>query len=330
MSRVIAPDSVNQSTIVRIVNSSTGLPETGVTQATAGLAFNYRREGGVVVSIASLSDLSALDDTHADGGLLHVGDGYYRLDVPDAAWAAGAAGVLITGTATGMVVIGAYHPLDALVADPVSLTDGAITAAKIAAEAFSAAKFAADTITAFQSGISTTSALSAVASDVLTVLGFIDTEIAAILTDTDTTIPAQIAALNNLDSAGVQTACNAALVALHLDHLLAATYDPAAKPGAADALLNEVVENDAGISRLTANALEQVFATTLAEITGIADAPATPTLRQAIMLLYMWRRNKYQVTASERRLHNDAGTEVLDAPVSDDATTYTHDKYTDP
>lgn len=43
----------------------------------------------------------------------------------------------------------------------------------------------------------------------------------------------------------------------HLDHLLAVTYDPASKPGAADALLNELVESDAGVARFTANALEQ-------------------------------------------------------------------------
>jgi len=48
-----------------------------------------------------------------------------------------------------------------------------------------------------------------------------------------------------------------ALVAIHLDHLLSATYDPASKPGAADALFNEIVENDGGVSRYTANALEE-------------------------------------------------------------------------
>ena len=42
-----------------------------------------------------------------------------------------------------------------------------------------------------------------------------------------------------------------------LDHLLAADYDPASKPGVATALLNELVENDGGVSRFTSNALEQ-------------------------------------------------------------------------
>jgi hypothetical protein len=55
----------------------------------------------------------------------------------------------------------------------------------------------------------------------------------------------------------VESEANDALVAVHLDHLLAADYDPASKPGVATALLNELVENDGGVSRYTANALEQ-------------------------------------------------------------------------
>jgi hypothetical protein len=59
---------------------------------------------------------------------------------------------------------------------------------------------------------------------------------------------------------------------LHLDHLLAVTYDPASKPGAADALLNEIVENDGGVSRFTENSLEQAPSGTGASATTIADA----------------------------------------------------------
>lgn len=56
--------------------------------------------------------------------------------------------------------------------------------------------------------------------------------------------------------AEVQSEVQDALEANHLDHLLAQTYDPASKPGAADALLNELVGNDGGVSQFTANALE--------------------------------------------------------------------------
>jgi hypothetical protein len=43
--------------------------------------------------------------------VLHIGDGYYRLDLPDAAVASGVDGVMVGGTVTGMVVIGCYVPL---------------------------------------------------------------------------------------------------------------------------------------------------------------------------------------------------------------------------
>lgn len=62
-----------------------------------------------------------------------------------------------------------------------------------------------------------------------------------------------------------------ALVDNHLDHLFKTTYDPASKPGTADALLNELIESDGGVSRYTANALEQAPSASLT-LAGIADA----------------------------------------------------------
>ena len=62
--------------------------------------------------------------------------------------------------------------------------------------------------------------------------------------------------------------------------------------------------------------------TVLAEITAATDVPATPTARQALMLLYMMARNNSQATATERRVLNNAGTEILDATMSDDGTTF--------
>lgn len=57
----------------------------------------------------------------------------------------------------------------------------------------------------------------------------------------------------------VQSEVQDAIEANHLDHLLAADYDPASKPGVETALLNELIESDGGISRFTANALEQAL-----------------------------------------------------------------------
>jgi hypothetical protein len=110
MTRDISPGSTNISSTVRFLDSGAGTPEEGVTKDTAGLALWYRREAATKTAITP-SDLTTLADAHSDGGMLHVDDGYYRIDVPDAAFASGSDGVMIGGTATGMIVIGAYHPL---------------------------------------------------------------------------------------------------------------------------------------------------------------------------------------------------------------------------
>lgn len=110
MSRPITKGSADQSTVIRIVDSFDGTPETGVTSATSGLDLKYRREGAAAVSLTE-SDLAAVDSAHSDGGMIHIGAGYYRVDLPDAAVATGVDGVLIFGTVTGMVVIGAFHRL---------------------------------------------------------------------------------------------------------------------------------------------------------------------------------------------------------------------------
>ncbi|HCZ49800.1 MAG TPA: hypothetical protein DCZ11_12470 [Gammaproteobacteria bacterium] len=72
--------------------------------------------------------------------------------------------------------------------------------------------------------------------------------------------------------AEVQSEVQDAIEANHLDHLLAVTYDPASKPGAADARLNELVENDGGVARYTANALEQAPSGSGPTAADIADA----------------------------------------------------------
>jgi hypothetical protein len=67
----------------------------------------------------------------------------------------------------------------------------------------------------------------------------------------------------------------------------------------------------------------------LSELTGATDIPATPTIPQALMLLYMRERNDFQSTTSERRILNDAGVEVLDAPMSDNGAVFSQGKLTD-
>jgi uncharacterized phage infection (PIP) family protein YhgE len=53
---------------------------------------------------------------------------------------------------------------------------------------------------------------------------------------------------------------------------------------------------------------------------------ATPTVRTALMLLYMLARNKLTTTSSELGVYNDAGTKISKKTLSDDGTTYTETK----
>jgi hypothetical protein len=114
--RRVKAGTTDVSVTIRIVDSTDGTPETAVTSATSGLDLWYRREGAAAVDLTE-ADLSALTDAHSDGGLLHIADGFYRLDLPDAACASGVSGVQIGGTVTGMVVLAPYIELGATAAD---------------------------------------------------------------------------------------------------------------------------------------------------------------------------------------------------------------------
>jgi len=117
--------TVDVSVVIRIIDSTDGTPETGVVWNTAGIDLQYRREGEASTAIVEAT-LAALTTAHTDGGFLHIGNGYYRLDLPDAACAAGAVGVLIHGIVTGMVVIGCYIQLVAV--DPFDTVRMGLTA----------------------------------------------------------------------------------------------------------------------------------------------------------------------------------------------------------
>lgn len=92
--------------------------------------------------------------------------------------------------------------------------------------------------------------------------------------------------------AEVQSEVQDAIEANHLDHLLAVTYDPAAKPGVSDSLFNDLVQdNGAGVSQFTTTALELAPSgggggttdwtanerTAIRSILGIPTSGTTPT-----------------------------------------------------
>ena len=107
-------------------------------------------------------------------------------------------------------------------------------------------------------------------------------------------------------------------------------YAPA-KAGAnmglsAGAVTAAVVATDAiDADALAADAVTEIVAGLLGgEVTELAAVPAaSPTLEQALGLLFMALRNKVTATASVLTIHNDAGSALGTKGLSDDDTTYT-------
>ena len=131
--RRIKAGSVDVSITLRIVDSTDGTPETGVVFNTAGIDLWYRRELAASVDITEAT-LAALTTAHADGGFLHINDGWYRLDLPDAAVVSGVAGVQIGGTVTGMVVFAPYIELTVNTEEDVFTRIGAPAGASVSAD----------------------------------------------------------------------------------------------------------------------------------------------------------------------------------------------------
>ena len=120
--------SANQSEYLRILDSTTFLPKTGLGYNGAGALAYYLRTRGLPTAI-TLSALGAANSAYAAGGFIEVDStslpGVYRLDVPDAAYLAGAAGVTIALTFTGAVITPLQYRL---VDSAITISNGQITA----------------------------------------------------------------------------------------------------------------------------------------------------------------------------------------------------------
>jgi hypothetical protein len=117
----ITKDNASPSVIIQIIDSVTGLPETAVEYNTGGIDLWYRRDGAAKVSITEAA-LTALTDAWSSGGIEHISNGAYRLDLPEAAVDTGVNAVEVGGTITDMIVIGGTVELvDAGILDPTEI-----------------------------------------------------------------------------------------------------------------------------------------------------------------------------------------------------------------
>lgn len=101
----IAPGATSQSITVYAYDATTGLPYTTAAYNDAGIALWYRRGGVGAKTTITPATLSALTDAYSSGGFKAVAENAYRLDLPDAAIAAGVDRVEVGGSATAWKLI---------------------------------------------------------------------------------------------------------------------------------------------------------------------------------------------------------------------------------
>lgn len=298
--RRIKAGTTDVSVIIRIIDSTDGTPETGVVFNTSGIDLWYRREGAASVDITE-ADLAtpALTDAHADGGFLHINDGWYRLDLPDAACAAGVTGVQIGGTVTGMVVLAPYIELVAY--DPYDTVRLGLTALPNAA-----ADAAGGLIISDAGGLDADAQAASVA---------------AIETDT-AEIGAAGAGLTEAGGTGDHlTAINLPNQTMDITgnitgNLSGSVGSVTGNVGGTVAELGTQAKADVKAEIVSALATD-----TYAEPTGVP--PATDTLAGKLGRLAMMARNQVTVTASKKTFFDDAGNAEWEKDLSDDGTTYT-------
>jgi hypothetical protein len=106
MPRLIQKGSTDISLYFLIVDSADGSPETGVT--ITDLDLQYVRFGAAPVAKVDATALAATNSAHADNKAIEIDGtdqpGLYRVDWPDAAFATGVDGVVLTVKGTG------FHP----------------------------------------------------------------------------------------------------------------------------------------------------------------------------------------------------------------------------
>jgi hypothetical protein len=216
----------------------------------------------------------------------------------------------ITGNLSGSVgsVTGAVGSVTGAVG---SVAAGGITASSFAANAITAAKLDPDVTTELQAGLAT-------AANLATVAGYLDTEIAAILADTNE-LQTDWVNGGRLDLILDARASQASVDDLPTNAELATS-----QAAADDATLAAIAAlNNLSAAQVNAEVVDALATDTYAE-PGQGNPAATTSLSAKLGYLYKAWRNKTEQTASEYALYADDGTtKDQEAVVSDDGSTFT-------
>lgn len=190
----IKAGSTSRKVEVAVFDIATGLPYTTAAYNDAGISLWYRR-GVVGAKTAITPATQTVTGAYSSGGFVAVGNGRYRLDLPDAALAAGVDEVEIGGGATAWHMIAptvqlvGYDPRTELTTAVLAFIDAAVSSrSTYAGTDTSGTTTLLSRITALlqtKAEADTAHGLLATAAALSTVAGYIDTEVAAIKAKTD-------------------------------------------------------------------------------------------------------------------------------------------------
>lgn len=240
-----------------------GDPLTGLAYNTSGLTCYYKKNATDAATTLTLATQTATG-AHSDGGFVELDStnmpGVYRLDISD---------TMLTGSSPNNIIVlngaadMATHVIHVVLTTPADVRDW--DGANVA------------TVNTSGVPIVDTGYVGGTAQSAGDIYGQIGTNGASL-----SSIP-----WNSAWDAEVQSEVNDGLVALHLDRIFAADYDPASPPGVATALFNELMESDGGVARFTANALEQAAATSVT-VGSIATDAITAASLNADAVTEIW------------------------------------------
>jgi hypothetical protein len=95
--------ATDQTVYVEFIDETTGIPNASRAYNDSGIDLEYVRAGAAAVDITEATQTAS--GAHSDGGFVTVGHGRYRLDLPDAAVAAGVPEVVVQGVITGYIML---------------------------------------------------------------------------------------------------------------------------------------------------------------------------------------------------------------------------------
>jgi hypothetical protein len=239
---------------------------------------------GTAAATPTVAGVPEVDVTHWNGSAVATPDsaGHPKVTIKD-------------GTGTG--------ELDTL-SGKVLLQDGAVTAAVVATDAIDDDALSANAVTAIQSGLAT-------AANQTTIIGYLDTEMAATLAAVDTEIATLV---TNVAMLLTNLATLDARVDTEIPAIMAKTDLIPASPAAVGDIPSATAIRDA------------VWAKAMTELVSVPGV--TGSVLEALEWVFLLARNKVTQTSTTSTLRNDADSgNVAQATVSDDGSTFTRGEW---